>query len=262
MSAPPTPPVNANRAMISSAERLAPVSSESMMKRRTETTAAAMRAAADPCSIGVGGRCQPATNPAMMNDTMAMARKTRAQLAELVVSVAIRAIKTDGSSRPRQAEVAASTTRHSSEVMDATVASMASLKGTKTEENLKAAFARESQASRRYLYFAQMAEVEGFPVVAELFRSVAESETGHAFGHLDFLIEVGDPATGEPAGSTDENLRAAIAGETYDYTEMYPNFAEVARAEGFDEIGEWMESLARAEESQAARFAEGLKSVS
>ena len=74
------------------------------------------------------------------------------------------------------------------------------LKGSKTEANLKEAFAGESQANRRYLYFAQKADVEGYPDVAALFRSVAEGETGHAFGHFDFLREVGDPVTGVPVG--------------------------------------------------------------
>lgn len=139
---------------------------------------------------------------------------------------------------------------------------MSSIKGTKTEENLKEAFARESQANRRYLYFAQKADVEGYPDVSTLFRSVAEGETGHAFGHFDFLAEVGDPATGEPIGPTEDNLKSAIAGETYEYAEMYPGFARTARDEGFDEIGEWMETLARAEKSHADRFAEGLNDIS
>ena len=82
---------------------------------------------------------------------------------------------------------------------------MAELKGTKTEENLKEAFAGESQANRRYLWFAQKADVEGYPDVAALFRAGAEGETGHAVGHFDFLREVGDPATGSPVGPTDDN---------------------------------------------------------
>ena len=138
---------------------------------------------------------------------------------------------------------------------------MANLKGSKTEANLKEAFAGESQANRRYLYFAQKADVEGYPDVAALFRSVAEGETGHAFGHFDFLREVGDPVTGVPVGSTVDNLRSAIEGETYEYTEMYPGFARTARDEGFIEIAEWLEVLARAEKSHAGRFSEGLKQV-
>ena len=125
---------------------------------------------------------------------------------------------------------------------------MPALKGTKTEENLKAAFAGESQANRRYLYFAQKADVEGYNDVAAVFRSTAEGETGHAFGHLQFLEEVGDPATGKPIGSTPQNLEAAIAGETYEYTDMYPGMARTAREEGFDEIADWFETLAKAEQ--------------
>ena len=139
---------------------------------------------------------------------------------------------------------------------------MADLKGSTTEKNLKEAFAGESQANRRYLYFAQKADVEGYPDVAALFRSVAEGETGHAFGHFDFLASCGDPVTGEPVGSTEENLRSAIAGETYEYTEMYPGFARTAREEGFDDIAEWLETLARAEKSHAGRFTQGLESIS
>ena len=139
---------------------------------------------------------------------------------------------------------------------------MAELKGSKTEENLKEAFAVESQANRRYLYFAQKADVEGNPDVAALFRSVAEGETGHAFGHFDFLAEVGDPVTGEPVGSTENNLKSSIARETYEYTEMYPGFAKTARDEGHDQVAEWFETLARAEKSHAGRFTQGLENIS
>jgi rubrerythrin len=139
---------------------------------------------------------------------------------------------------------------------------VAELKDSQTERNLKEAFAGESQANRRYLYFAQKADVEGYPDVAALFRSVAEGETGHAFGHLDFLSETGDPVTGTPIGTTTDNLKSAIAAETYDSTEMYPGFAKTARDEGFEEIAEWMETLARAERSHAGRFEKGLESVS
>ena len=139
---------------------------------------------------------------------------------------------------------------------------MAQLKGSQTEANLKVAFAGESQANRRYLYFAQKADVEGYPDVAALFRSVAEGETGHAFGHFDFLAENGDPVTGVPVGSTSDNLRTAIEGETYEFTEMYPGFAKTARDEGFEQIAEWLETLARAEKSHAGRFTSGLESLS
>ena len=138
---------------------------------------------------------------------------------------------------------------------------MAQLKGSQTEANLKEAFAGESQANRRYLYFAQKADVEGYPDVAALFRSVAEGETGHAFGHFDFLAEVGDPVTGVQVGSTVDNLKSAIEGETYEFTEMYPGFAKTARDEGFEQVAEWLEMLARAEKSHAGRFTQGLESV-
>lgn len=128
------------------------------------------------------------------------------------------------------------------------------LQGSKTEENLKAAFAGESQANRRYLFFARQADIEGYPDAAGVFKNTADGETGHAFGHLEFLKETGDPATGLPIGDTATNLKAAVAGETYEYTEMYPGFAKTAREEGHIEIAEWFETLARAEKSHAGKF--------
>ncbi len=138
---------------------------------------------------------------------------------------------------------------------------MGQLKGSKTEDNLKAAFAGESQANRRYLYFSKIADVEGYADVAGLFRDTADGETGHAHGHLDFLKVSGDPATGKPIGTTDKNLAAAVAGETYEYTEMYPSMAKQAREEGFSEIAEWFETLAKAEKSHAGRFQKALDSL-
>jgi len=135
------------------------------------------------------------------------------------------------------------------------------LKGTKTHQNLKDAFAGESQANRRYMYFAKRADVEGQPDIAGLFRDTAEGETGHAHGHLDYLKEVGDPATGLPIGDSATNLKAAIAGETHEYTDMYPGMARTAREEGFSEIADWFETLARAEKSHAGRFTKGLDSL-
>lgn len=138
---------------------------------------------------------------------------------------------------------------------------MPALKGTKTHENLKAAFAGESQANRRYLYFAKIADVEGHPDVAGLFRDTAEGETGHAHGHLEFMEGVGDPATGLPIGGTADNLKAAIAGETHEYTDMYPGMARTAREEGFAEIADWFETLAKAEKSHAGRFQKALDTM-
>ena len=138
---------------------------------------------------------------------------------------------------------------------------MPKLAGSKTEENLKEAFAGESQANRRYLYFAQKADVEGYNDVAAVFRSTAEGETGHAHGHLEFLSEVGDPVTGKPIGATGDNLKSAIAGETFEYTDMYPGMARTARDEGFDEIADWLETLAKAEKSHAGRFQKALDTL-
>ena len=135
------------------------------------------------------------------------------------------------------------------------------LKGSKTENNLKEAFAGESQANRRYLYFAQKADVEGYNDVASVFRSTAEGETGHAHGHLEFLEEVGDPATGKPIGETKNNLVSAVAGETHEYTDMYPGMAKTAREEGFEEIADWFETLAKAEKSHAGKFQKTLNGL-
>ena len=135
------------------------------------------------------------------------------------------------------------------------------LKSSNTEQNLKDAFAGESQANRRYLYFAAKADVEGYNDVSAVFRSTAEGVTGHAHGHLEHLEAVGDPATGLPIGGTSDNLKAAIAGETYEYTDMYPGMAKTARDEGFDEIADWFETLAKAERSHANRFQRALDSL-
>ena len=129
-----------------------------------------------------------------------------------------------------------------------------SLEGSQTLENLKAAFAGESQANRRYLYFAKVADIEGYPDIAGNFRDTAEGETGHAHGHLDYIKTVGDPATGLPVGDTLENLAAAVAGETHEYTDMYPGMAKTAREENFEEIADWFETLAKAEKAHAGRF--------
>ena len=138
---------------------------------------------------------------------------------------------------------------------------MPELKGSQTHANLKEAFAGESMANRRYLYFAKQADVEGYPEIAGNFRDTADGETGHAHGHLDFLKKAGDPATDQPLGDTAMNLRSAVHGETYEYTEMYPGMAKTARKEGFAEIADWFETLAKAEKSHAGRFSMLLKSI-
>ena len=94
-----------------------------------------------------------------------------------------------------------------------------------------------------------------------MFRSTAEGETGHAHGHLEYLEAVGDPATGLPIGDTNLNLKAAIAGETHEYSDMYPGMAKQAREEGFAEIADWFETLAKAERSHANRYTKALEQL-
>src|SRR5258706_98278 len=130
------------------------------------------------------------------------------------------------------------------------------LKGTKTEQNLKDAFAGESQANRRYLYFAGKADVEGYNDVSAVFRSTAEGETGHAHGHLEYLEAVGDPATGLPIGETKANLKSAIAGETHEYSGINPGMAKAARADGFTQL-----TQRRARWRRQARLLEGRRSL-
>ena len=113
---------------------------------------------------------------------------------------------------------------------------------SRTHENLKAAFAGESQANRRYIYMSQIAEKEGLPEVAALFKHSADGETGHALKQL-------------------ANLESAVAGETYEYTDMYPAFAAVAREEGFNDIAAWFETLAKVERFHAGRFQDALDAL-
>lgn len=135
------------------------------------------------------------------------------------------------------------------------------LKGTRTEENLRAAFAAEAQVNRRYLYFAQRADIEGLPHIAELFRAAAEAETGHAFGHLEFLEKCGDPLSGEAIGTTRQNLKAALAAEREEAMISYPEMAETARAEGLTDVADWFESLSRVENAHAARMERALNDL-
>ena len=139
------------------------------------------------------------------------------------------------------------------------------LKGSKTAQNLKDAFAGESQANRRPIgaicISQNKADIEGQNDGAALFRSTAEGETGHAHGHREFPEATGDPATGLPIGSSRQNLAAAVAGETHEYTDMYPGMAKQARDEGFDEIADWFEMLAKAERSHANRYRKALDAL-
>lgn len=143
-------------------------------------------------------------------------------------------------------------------VIDKESDSKLKLLNSKTFQNLKEGFALESQANRRYLFFAQRAGEEGFENIADIFEETAEGEGGHAFGHFEFMEPIADPLTGKSLGDTKTNLKTAIDGETYEYTELYPGFARIARDEEYFEIAEWFETLARAEKSHAGRLQRAL----
>ncbi|MGD8188938.1 rubrerythrin family protein [Brevibacillus ginsengisoli] len=130
------------------------------------------------------------------------------------------------------------------------------LANSTTLANLKTAFAGESQANRRYIYFAKQADTEGHSEIANAFRRIGDGETAHAHGHFDMLLRfgAGDPVTDMPVGTTENNLKSAIAGEEYEFSEMYPGFAKVAREEGYDEIAEWFEVMAKSEKAHANTF--------
>lgn len=135
---------------------------------------------------------------------------------------------------------------------------MASLKGTRTEKNLLTAFAGESQARNRYDYFASQAKKDGFVQISKIFEETALQEKEHA-KRLFKLLEGGEAEVGAafPAGvigGTAENLKAAAAGENYEWTDMYPSFARVAREEGFPEIADVFEAIAVAEKQHERRY--------
>ncbi|MBS1169747.1 MAG: rubrerythrin [Burkholderiaceae bacterium] len=138
---------------------------------------------------------------------------------------------------------------------------MASIKGSKTEANLKAAFAAEAQANRLYKYFASKADIEGQTDVAALFRAIADGKNGQAFGHLKYLEAVGEPLTDQTIGSTRKNLRISVDGESRRYADFYPEMAQIARDEGFTDIADWFELLSKAERAQANRFQKALDSL-
>jgi rubrerythrin len=138
---------------------------------------------------------------------------------------------------------------------------MVDLPKSKTIDNLRAAFAGESQANRRYTYFSRRADEDGYPEVSALFRAVSEGETAHALRHFDFMKSVGDPVTNVPVPDVKGMLESAVKGETYEFTSMYPEFAKVAREEGFDEIAKWFETLVKAERAHAGKFKEALNNL-
>lgn len=135
---------------------------------------------------------------------------------------------------------------------------MANLKGSKTEKNIMAAFAGESQARNRYTYFASKAKKEGYEQIAAIFEETANQEKEHA-KRLFKLLEGGEvEITGSfPAGvigTTLENLKAAAGGENYEHVHMYPNFAKIAREEGFNSIAAIFEAIAVAEKQHEKRY--------
>ena len=139
---------------------------------------------------------------------------------------------------------------------------MAQLKGSKTHDNLKAAFAGESQANRRYLYFAAKADVEGQNDVAAVFRSTAEGETGHAHGHLEYLETVRRPGDGSAVRQDARKPeRPPSPARRTSTPTCIPGMAKAARDEGFGEIADWFETLAKAERSHANRFQKALDAL-
>jgi rubrerythrin len=135
---------------------------------------------------------------------------------------------------------------------------MANLKGTQTEKNLLTAFAGESQARNRYTYFASQAKKEGYVQMSDIFTETANQEKEHAKRLFKFLdggkVEVSAAFPAGVIGTTLENLKAAAAGEHYEHTEMYPEFAKTAREEGFNDIAAVFEAIAVAEKQHEKRY--------
>ena len=140
-----------------------------------------------------------------------------------------------------------------------------------TIENLAKAFVGESQARNRYTFYAKIAKEEGYEQIAEIFRMTAENEKEHAstlFKLINELLEKEkrkfeeikiETAVPTVLGNTIDNLKAAIAGENYEHTKMYPEFAEIAEKEGFKEVAERLRAIAKAEEHHEERFKKLLK---
>jgi rubrerythrin len=135
---------------------------------------------------------------------------------------------------------------------------MRQLKGSRTEQNLRAALEREATDNRRFEYFSRRAAVEGRVGAARLFRQIAEGETAHALGHLEFLEMIDDPNPGSDADDTHRSLHAAIASEQ-GRCERYPAIAVVAREEGFPDVAEWFELLAHAKRAHVASLVRALQ---
>ncbi|CCK78236.1 rubrerythrin [Desulfobacula toluolica] len=137
---------------------------------------------------------------------------------------------------------------------------MASLKGTQTEKNLLTAFAGESQARNRYTYFASAAKKEGFVQISDIFTETANQEKEHAKRFFKFLeggeLEITGAFPSGVIGTTLENLKAAAAGEEYEWTKMYPDFAKTAREEGFNDVAAAFEMISVAEKQHDKRYTE------
>jgi rubrerythrin len=142
---------------------------------------------------------------------------------------------------------------------------MKSLKGTKTEKNILTAFAGESQARNRYTYFASQARKEGFRQIEYIYQETADQEKEHAKRLFKFLeggeAEVSASFPAGIIGGTAENLKAAAAGENYEWTDMYPGFAKVAEGEGFEEVGAAFKAIAVAEKQHEKRYLDLLANV-
>jgi len=142
---------------------------------------------------------------------------------------------------------------------------MASLKGSKTEKNLMTAFAGESQARNRYTYFAGQAKKDGYVQIADAFVETADQEKEHAKRFFKFLeggeVEIQAAFPAGVIGTTLENLKASAAGENHEHTEMYPEFAKVAREEGFDAIAMVFDAIGVAEKQHEKRFNDLAKNV-
>ena len=142
---------------------------------------------------------------------------------------------------------------------------MASIKGTKTEQNLLKAFAGESQARNRYTYFASVAKKDGFVQIADVFEETANQEKEHAKRFFKFLeggdLEITATYPAGKIGTTAENLKAAAGGEHEEWTELYPEFAKVAREEGFEAVAVVFEMICVAEKQHEKRYLDLLKNV-
>jgi rubrerythrin len=142
---------------------------------------------------------------------------------------------------------------------------MKSLKGTKTEKNLLTAFAGESQARNRYTYFASVAKKEGYEQISWIFLDTADNEKEHAKRLFKFLeggeVEIQAVFPAGIIGDTKTNLKSAAAGENYEYTKMYPEFAKIARSEGFEDIAKVFEAIAVAEQGHEKRYLKLLENI-